>query len=96
MIEGTWLDVVAAEVLLDVEVSTVTVEGSRACRGRSALGGGNWSREGVDGRGREGVETRSEVIVGGALEGSGDSARTGLRGRRALDVDREAPGVDGW
>lgn len=96
MIEGTWLDVVVAEVLLDIDVSTVTFEGCRACRGRSALGGGNWSREGVDGRGREGVETLSIAIGGGTLERSMSSAETGLRGRRALDVDREAPGVEGW
>ena len=35
MIEGTWLEVVAADALL--EVSVVAFEGNRACRGRTLL-----------------------------------------------------------
>lgn len=64
------------------------LDGNRACRGRRALGGGNGSRDGVDGRVRTGVAARSGMTVGGGLEKSGESARGGLRGRRTLDDDR--------
>ena len=93
MIEGTWLEVVAADALL--EVSVVAFEGNRACRGRNALGGGTCSRDGVEGRVLDGVADLSGSAVGGGLEKSGESARAGLRARRGLDVDR-GPGVEGW
>ena len=92
-IEGTWLDVVAADVRLDVSV----FDGMRACRGRSALGGGSGSRgsrDGVDGRVRDGVAVRSGTADGAGLEKSGESARGGLRVRLTRD-DERAEGVEG-
>ncbi len=84
---------VAADVRLDVSV----FEGIRAWRGRSALGGGKGSRgsrEGVDGRVRDGVADRSGGADGAALEKSGESARGGLRGRLARDDERAEGVVD--
>ena len=87
--EGTWL-VVVAEVLLEPSA----LDGRRACRGRSALGGGIGSRDGVAGRLRTGVPDLSGTGVADGLEESGESARGGLRGLLGRDDDR-GPGVEG-
>lgn len=86
-IEGTDL---AAEERLAVSA----LEGSRACRGRSALGGGIGSREGVLGRVRTGVPDLSGGTAVGGLDRSGESARGGLRGLLGREDDR-APGMEG-
>lgn len=86
-IEGT--DVAAEERL-----AVSALEGSRAWRGRNALGGGMGSREGVLGRVRTGVPDLSGGTAVGGLDRSGESARGGLRGLLGREDDR-ALGVEG-
>ena len=64
------------------------LDGNRACRGRIALGGGNGSRDGVDRWLRTGVAARSGTVLGAVFDRSGESARGGLRGRRAREAER--------